>query len=187
MNGVDDSIPCNDIFCRLNIHHKLIFECFANLVHICIHAGEKSLPQCYLCKKLKAYWSEIIQAYEECSLFIFPVAKCRKATRTLKKKYHYFLILCVGQPLIKNTGTGHAWLFIVGDRREFRRECKKMCGSVISKYFTIYGISGKTNVAALFSKHMKTYIIHTEIIKKISLIYIMWKMTILQQKTALIS
>ena len=121
------------------------------------------------------------------SLFIFPVAKCRKATFTLKKKYHYFLILCVGQPLIKNTGTGHAWLFIVGDRREFRRECKKMCGSVISKYFTIYGISGKINIAALFSKHMKTYIIHTEIIKKISLIYIMWKMTILQQKTALIS
>ena len=41
---------------------------------------------------------------------------------------------------------------VVGDGREFWRECKRMSGSVIPKCFRIDGTSGNANIAALFAK-----------------------------------
>ena len=72
INGLEDLMSCNDMFCRIDIHRKQISEYCIKFVHICIDGGEKSLPLCSPCKKLKAYWAELIQPHKECSLFGIP-------------------------------------------------------------------------------------------------------------------
>ena len=75
---------------------------------------------------------------------------------------------------------------VVGDGREFWRECKRVSGSVIPKCFRIDGTSGNATIAALFAKNMKTYITYPETIYKISLNYKMQLITTLKLKTAAI-
>ena len=103
--------------------------------------------------------------------------------RQTRAKFHYFVLWsAANQEYLRRSRMADN--IVVGDGREFWRECKRMSGSVIPKCFRIDGTSGNANIAALFAKDMKTYITYPDTINNISLIYNMQLITILQLKTA---
>ena len=166
INGLEDLMPCNDMFCSIDIDRKQISECCIKLVHICIDTGEKSLPLCSPCKKLKANWSELIQPHKECSLFWHSLwinagkptyGVLAQITRQTRAKYHYFVRWsAANQEYLRRSRMADN--IVVGDGREFWRECKRMSGSVIPKCFRIDGTSGNANIAALFAKKIWRHI-----------------------------
>ena len=152
INGLEDLMSCNDMFCRIDTHRKQISEYCIKFVHICrfffsivfpLQKAESSLGRI---DTASLFWHSLwINAGKPAYGVL---AQIMRQTRA---KDHYFVRWSAANQeyLCRSRMADN---IVVGDGREFWRECKRMSGSVLPKCFRMDGTSGNASIAALFAK-----------------------------------
>ena len=159
LSPAGDTTGCRLLMDKEANHQNLIGKYCIELVRLCVDSGEKSLPMCTPKKKLKPYWTDVIQPHKECSLFWHALwvnaGKPREGVlsqvmRQTRAKYHYFVRwAAVNQDYLCRSRMADS--ISVGDDRDFWRECKRMQGGNGMKCHEIDGVSGSASIAELFA------------------------------------
>lgn len=156
----DNCIRCVDVNCGNHDHIVAIANYCVSLVNACVSAGEITLPVCNSKKKMKPFWSDMIQPHKDCSLFWHSIwidnGKPRdgliaQIMRQTRARYHY-VVRWAAANQNKLTRSKMAENVATNNMRDFWKECKRIENKTNKTHnIDIDGVSNDSEIAELFA------------------------------------